>query len=138
MIAHGKAVCKAAKHSFTVVDLPFGCYENSAHQALASAQEVIEKTNCDAIKIETPANLISTVKFLCDHKINVMAHIGLMPQSFENNKDFRYQGRNENDAQEILNTALQLQNAGAFSIVIEAVPEKLATEISQKFVVTNH
>jgi 3-methyl-2-oxobutanoate hydroxymethyltransferase len=135
MIAHGKAVCKAVKHSFTVVDLPFGSYENSPHQALASAQEIIEKTNCDAIKIETPANLIPTVKFLCDHKINVMAHIGLMPQTFENSKDFRYQGRNENDAREIFNTALELEKAGAFSIVIEAVPEKLATEISKKLTI---
>jgi 3-methyl-2-oxobutanoate hydroxymethyltransferase len=135
MIAHGKAVCKAVKHSFTVVDLPFGSYENSPYQALTSAQEIIEKTNCDAIKIETPANLIPTVKFLCDHKIKVMAHIGLMPQTIENSKDFRYQGRNENDAHEIFNTALELEKAGAFSIVIEAVPEKLATEISRKLTI---
>lgn len=131
MIAHGKAVCKSVKHSFTVVDLPFGSYEDSPTRALESARKIIDQTGCDAIKIETPLQLIPTVKFLHDNKINVMAHIGLMPQSVENSKDFRYQGRNPTDAQEIFNNAMELEKAGAFSIVIEAVPEKLAREISQ-------
>ncbi len=131
MIAHGNAVCKSAKHAFTVVDLPFGSYENSPKQALLSAQKILAQTKCDAIKIETPKELIPTVKYLCENNINVMAHIGLMPQSVINSKDFRYQGKNPNDAQEIFDNAIGLEKAGAFSIVIEAVPEKLAKKISE-------
>lgn len=132
MIEHGKAVVNATKSAMVVVDLPFGSYENCHHQALASAREVILKTNCDAIKIETSPQLISTVEFLVANKINVMAHIGLMPQHFSDPKDFRYKGRNEKDAEQIFENALALEKAGAFAIVIEAVPEKLASKISKQ------
>ncbi len=132
MIDHAKAVTRAAKKSLIVVDLPFGTYEESPKQALISAQKVISETGCDAIKIETSRDLVATVEFLATNKINVMAHIGLMPQSVRKIGGYKYQGRDENSAQEILETALLLEKAGAFAIVIEAVPEKLAAEISKQ------
>ena len=131
MINHGKAVMRAAKKSFVVVDLPFGTYENSKEQALESAQKVIAQTGCHAIKIETSRELVSTVKFLVENKINVMAHVGLLPQSVRKIGGYKYQGRSEEAAKEILETAKLLEEAGAFSMVIEAVPEKLAAEISR-------
>lgn len=130
MINHGKAVMKATKKSFIVIDLPFGTYENSKEQALESAQKVIAETGCDAIKIETSRELVETVKFLVENKINVMGHIGLLPQSVRKIGGYKYQGRDEKTAQEILETAKLLEKAGAFSLVIEAVPERLASEIS--------
>lgn len=130
MINHGKAVMKAAKKSFVVVDLPFGTYENSKEQALESAKKVIAETGCDAIKIETSRELVSTVKFLVQNNINVMAHVGLMPQHVREIGGYRYQGRSEESASEILETSKLVEAAGAFSVVIEAVPEKLASEIS--------
>jgi len=130
MINHGKAVMRAVKKSFVVVDLPYGTYEKSKEQALESAQKVIKETGCDAIKIETSRDLVETVKFLVDNKINVMAHIGLLPQSVRKIGGYKYQGKDENSAREILETAKLLEKAGAFSMVIEAVPEKLAAEIS--------
>lgn len=130
MIEHGKAVMRAVKKSFVVVDLPFGTYEKSNEQALKSAQKVIAETGCDAIKIETSQNLIERVKFLADHKINVMAHVGLLPQSVREIGGYKYQGRDETSATEILQTAKSLEAAGAFAIVIEAVPAKLADKIS--------
>lgn len=132
MIEHGKAVSKFANHSLVVVDLPFNSYENSQEQALASAHLVISQCQCDAIKIETSPALVPTVKHLVDNNIKVMAHIGLLPQTVENSQDFRYQGRNHDSAEEILQTALALEKAGAFAIVIEAVPEQLASKISQQ------
>ena len=131
MINHGKAVMRAAKKSFVVVDLPFGTYENSKEQALESVQKVIAQTGCHAIKIETSRELVSTVKFLVENKINVMAHVGLLPQSVRKIGGYKYQGRSEEAAKEILETAKLLEEAGAFSMVIEAVPEKLAAEISR-------
>ncbi len=130
MINHGKAVMRAVKKTFVVVDLPFGTYENSKEQALESAQKVIAQTGCHAIKIETSRDLVLTVKFLVENKINVMAHVGLLPQSVRKIGGYKYQGRSEEAAAEILETAKLLEAAGAFCMVIEAVPEKLATEIS--------
>jgi 3-methyl-2-oxobutanoate hydroxymethyltransferase len=130
MINHGKAVMKAVKKSFVVVDLPFGTYENSKEQALESAKKVIAKTGCNAIKIETSRELVSTVKFLVQNNINVMAHVGLMPQHVRKIGGYRYQGRDEKSAREILETSKLVEEAGAFCLVIEAVPEKLASEIS--------
>ncbi len=130
MINHGKAVMKAVKKSFVVVDLPFGTYEESPAQALESAKKLVSATGCDAIKIEVSRDLVPTVKFLVENKINVMGHVGLLPQSVRKIGGYKYQGRDENSAQEILETAKLIEKAGAFSLVIEAVPEKLAREIS--------
>jgi len=132
MINHGKAVMKAVKKSFVVVDLPHGTYEESPKQALESAQKVINETGCDAIKIETARDMAATVRFLVENKINVMAHVGLLPQHVREIGGYRYQGRDEKSAQEILETAKLLEEAGAFSLVIEAVPADLATKITQK------
>jgi 3-methyl-2-oxobutanoate hydroxymethyltransferase len=130
MINHGKAVMRAVKKSLVVVDLPFGTYENSKEQALESAKKVIEKTGCHAIKIETSRDLVATTKFLVDHQINVMAHVGLLPQSVRKIGGYKYQGREQKAAQEILETAKLLEAAGAFALVIEAVPAALADQIS--------
>jgi len=131
MINHGKAVKKACNNSLIVVDLPINTYENSPEQALRSAKKVIEETGCDAIKIETSLNLVPTAKFLVDNNVNVMGHIGLLPQHVNEIGGYRYQGRDTNSAQEIYLTALELEKAGVFSVVIEAVPADLATKISQ-------
>lgn len=132
MINHGKSVMRAAKKSFIVVDLPFGTYEKSKEQALESARKVIYETGCHAIKIETSRDLVETVKFLVANKINVMAHVGLLPQHVRKIGGYRYQGRDENSAKEILETAKLVEKAGAFSVVIEAVPAALATKITQE------
>ncbi len=130
MINHGKAVVKATKKSLIVVDLPYGTYEESLEQALQSAQKVVAETGCDAIKIETSRQMAETVKFLVANKINVMGHVGLLPQSVRKIGGYKYQGRDEKSAQEILETAKLVADAGAFALVIEAVPAKLADEIS--------
>lgn len=131
MINHGKAVRRAVKNALLVVDLPCGTYESSPHQALENAKRVIAETGCDAIKIETDAGLVPIVKFLCQNQIPVMGHIGLLPQKVRQLGGYRYQGRNEFAANEIFRTGQLLQEAGAFAIVIEAVPAALASKISQ-------
>lgn len=130
MINHGKAVMRGVKKSFVVVDLPCGTYEKSPSQALESAQKILRETGCHAIKFEVTTNLIETVKFLVDHKINVMGHVGLLPQHVREIGGYRYQGKDENSAKLILETSKKIEEAGAFSIVIEAVPAELATRIS--------
>lgn len=130
MINHGLAVVRAAKKSLIVVDMPHGTYEESNEQALVNARRIIEETNCDAIKIEVTPQLVSRVEFLVKNKINVMGHVGLLPQHVREIGGYKYQGKDEKSAAEILQTAKDIEKAGAFSLVIEAVPEKLAAQIS--------
>lgn len=131
MINHGKAVVKATKKSLILVDLPYGTYENSKEQALESAQRIIRETGCDAIKIEISKDLIETTKFLVDNKINVVGHVGLLPQSVRKIGGYRYQGKDDGSAKEIMEISKGIEAAGAFALVIEAVPAQLATQISQ-------
>jgi 3-methyl-2-oxobutanoate hydroxymethyltransferase len=123
-------VTRAARKSLVVIDLPYGTYEESNEQALKSARRVITETGCGAIKIETSREMAARVKFLVENGVNVMAHVGLLPQQVRKIGGYRYQGRDSNSAREILETAKLVEKAGAFSLVIEAVPEKLASEIS--------
>ena len=130
MIDHGLAVVKATNKALIVVDLPYNTYEESPQQALASALEMVKKTNCDAIKIEVSRDLVPTLKYLVDHGINVVGHVGLLPQSVRKIGGYKYQGRDENSAEEILETAKAIEEAGAFALVIEAVPALLAQKIT--------
>jgi len=130
MINHGIAVKRACKKALVVVDMPINTYESSPKQALENARKIIDATNCDAIKIETNLALCATAKFLVDHNIAVMGHVGLLPQHVKELGGYRYQGRDEKSAQEILQTALELEKSGVFSVVIEAVPEYLANQIT--------
>ena len=130
MIEHGKAVTRAAKKALIVVDVPFGTFETSPSQALKTAQEIINKTNCDAIKIETSIDTISTIEFLVKNQIPVMGHIGLLPQQVKEPSGYKYQGRDQKSAEEILYIAKELERVGAFATVIEGVPEELANKIT--------
>jgi len=131
MINHGKAVVRACKRAFVVVDMPINSYENSKETALKNAQKIIEETKCDAIKIEITENLIETTKYLVDNKIMVMGHIGLLPQHVKEIGGYKYQGKDKESAQKIYDIAKKLEKTGIFSLVIEAVPAELASRISQ-------
>ncbi|MDA7705522.1 3-methyl-2-oxobutanoate hydroxymethyltransferase [Rickettsiales bacterium] len=131
MIDHGKAVKRGLKNAFLVVDLPFGSYESSKDQALDNAKKLIKETRCDAIKIETDEKIIPIVEYLVQNNINVMGHIGLMPQHIKQYGGYKYQGIKEESAKQIINSAQLLENSGAFSFVIEAIPSKLSDQITQ-------
>jgi 3-methyl-2-oxobutanoate hydroxymethyltransferase len=130
MINHSKAVIRAAKKSFIVVDLPCGSYEKSKEIALQSAKKIINETNCDAIKIETSQEQVEIVRYLVENNIKVMSHIGLLPQRVREIGGYKYQGKEKKQAEEIIKTAKMLEDAGSFAIVIEAVPAILADQIS--------
>ncbi len=131
MIEHGKAVVKAAKKALIVIDIPFGSFEQSPSQALQTAQKIMSETSCDAVKIEISKETIPTVEFLVKNQIPVMGHIGLLPQKVKEIGGYKYQGKDQNSAQEILQIAIATEQAGAFATVIEAVPASLADQITQ-------
>ncbi|HPD82244.1 MAG: 3-methyl-2-oxobutanoate hydroxymethyltransferase [Alphaproteobacteria bacterium] len=130
MLRHGKAVSKTAQNALVIVDMPYGSYEGDKLTALKNAQKLMDKTGCDGIKLEGGEAQADTIRFLVDNDIPVMAHIGLLPQSVSKTQDYKVQGREEISAIQLRKDAYAVQNAGAFSVVIEAVPEPLAAEIT--------
>jgi len=131
MILQGRAVMRGSKRALVVVDMPFGSYEASREQAFLAAVRVLKETGCGAIKIEGGKRMAETIAFLTERGVPVMAHVGLTPQSINTIGSFRAQGRDESDWPRIEDDALAVAQAGAFSVVIEAVAEPLARKITQ-------
>lgn len=132
MIAHGKAVVNASSRSFVVVDMPFGSYQASPTQAFEAAARVMAETGCQAVKLEGGIEMADTVNFLVERGIPVMGHVGLMPQRVAAYGGYRYQGKTKETAKQILADAETIADAGAFAVVVEGVPAKLAETITKK------
>jgi 3-methyl-2-oxobutanoate hydroxymethyltransferase len=130
MILQGRAVMRGARRALVVVDMPFGSYEASKEQAFMSAARVMKETGCGAIKLEGGRRMAETVAFLVERGVPVMGHIGLTPQSINTIGSFRAQGRDPADWAPIEDDARAVTQAGAFSVVIEAVAEPLARRIT--------
>jgi 3-methyl-2-oxobutanoate hydroxymethyltransferase len=130
MILQGLAVMRGSKRALVVVDMPFGSYEASKEQAFMSAARVMKETGCGAIKLEGGRRMAETIAFLVERGVPVMGHIGLTPQSINTIGSFRAQGRDQGDWGPIEDDARAVTEAGAFSVVIEAVAEPLARRIT--------
>jgi 3-methyl-2-oxobutanoate hydroxymethyltransferase len=133
MLHHAKAVRRGVKEALMVVDLPFLTYQESPQQAMRSAGRVMKETGTQAVKLEGGyPEMAQTVRFLVQAGIPVMGHVGLTPQSVHQLGGFRKQGKTPEAADRILTEALALEEAGAFAVVLEHIPAKLAQEITQK------
>src|ERR1044071_6786727 len=130
MILQGHAVMRGSKRAMVAVDMPFGSYEASKEQAFMSSARVMKETGCGAIKLEGGRRMAETIRFLVERGVPVMGHIGLTPQSINTIGSFRAQGREESDWGPIEEDARAVAEAGAFSVVIEAVAEPLARRIT--------
>jgi len=130
MILQGLAVMRGSRRALVVVDMPFGSYEASREQAFMSAARVMKETGCGAVKLEGGRRMAGTIAFLVERGVPVMGHIGLTPQSINTIGSFRAQGREEAHWGPIEDDARAVSEAGAFSVVIEAVAEPLARRIT--------
>jgi 3-methyl-2-oxobutanoate hydroxymethyltransferase len=130
MILQGHAVMRGSKRALVVVDMPFGSYETSKEQAFTNAARVMKETGCGAIKVEGGKRMAETIAFLAERGVPVMGHVGLTPQAINTIGSFRAQGRDETDWARIEEDALSVSQAGAFSVVIEAVAEPLARKLT--------
>ncbi len=135
MLHHTKAVCRGVKRALVVCDLPFMSYQESPQQAIHSAGRVLKETGAQAVKLEGgyPA-MAQTVAQLTAIGIPVMGHVGLTPQSVHR-LGYRQQGKTVEDADRILQDAIALEQAGAFAIVLEHIPDALARIITQKLMI---
>ena len=127
MIEHSKSVRMGVKKSLMVVDMPHNTYRNSK-EALKNAKKIISKTKCDAVKLEGGKKVFQIIKTLIKNKIQVMGHLGVLPQSATS---FKFKGKNTTERKNILRDSKLLEEAGVFSIVLECVESSLAKEITK-------
>lgn len=132
MIMYGRSVVRGAKDIFVIMDMPFMSYQVSAAQAVENAGRLIKETGANAVKLEGGAAVVDQIKAIVDSGIPVCAHIGMTPQSVNVFGGFKVQGKGEENAERVLRDALAVQEAGAFMVVLECVPPKLAALISKK------
>lgn len=132
MLHHIRPVVKGAPNPLIVGDLPFGSYNVSTEQAIINATRFMKEGGCDAVKLEGGTEVAETVKAIVDAGIPVMGHIGLTPQTVSKLGGFKVQGKSLETAQSLVDDALALEKAGAFSLVIECVPEEVGKLITHK------
>ncbi len=132
MCAHGAAVVRGSYHAAVVVDMPFGSYEATPEQAFTNAARLLKETGAAAVKIEGGKVLAPTVEFLTSRGIPVMAHVGLTPQAVNILGGYGVRGKSAEEAKSIVEDAVAMSDAGAFSMVIEGVLEPIAIEITSK------
>ncbi|WP_256750973.1 3-methyl-2-oxobutanoate hydroxymethyltransferase [Mesorhizobium sp. Mes31] len=135
MIAHGQAVMRGSAKACVVVDLPAGSYEDSAAQAVASARRVVDETGCQAVKLEGGVDMARQIAAIVAAGIAVMGHIGLLPQSVEKDGGYKIKGRTEENVAALVRDALAVEEAGAFSVVIEGTVETVAADITHRIAI---
>ncbi|MCL1989396.1 MAG: 3-methyl-2-oxobutanoate hydroxymethyltransferase [Defluviitaleaceae bacterium] len=131
MIHHGKAVRRGAKETFIVLDMPFMSYHLSKEETMRTAMQMMQGTGANALKLEGADEVVETIAALTKGGIPVVAHLGLTPQSVGVLGGYKVQGKDEESAKQLVEDALAVQHAGAIALVLECVPQQLATYISQ-------
>lgn len=132
MIHHTKAVTRGAKEAFVVADMPFMSYQTSVYDAVVNAGRLIKEGHAHAVKLEGGMEVCEQIRAIVRASIPVCAHIGLTPQSINAFGGFSVQGKGEEAAKRLIEEAKAVEEAGAFAVVLECVPEALATLITQQ------
>ncbi|HDQ40471.1 MAG TPA: 3-methyl-2-oxobutanoate hydroxymethyltransferase [Desulfonatronum sp.] len=135
MLHHCRAVSRGAKRAFLVGDMPFMSYQVSVEQALANAGRFLQESGMHAVKVEGGREILPAVEKMTANGIPVMGHLGLTPQHMHQLGGFKVQGRTQDAAQNIRESALALQDNGAFALVLECVPQTLAESISRELTI---
>lgn len=136
MIHHGSAVARGTKNAMVVVDMPFMSYQTSVYDALVNAGRLMKEGKANAVKLEGGKEVCPQIKAITEAGIPVMAHLGLTPQSINALGGHRVQGKTEAQAQKLMDDARAVQEAGAFAVVLECVPAKLAEKITKELNIT--
>jgi 3-methyl-2-oxobutanoate hydroxymethyltransferase len=132
MIHHARAVRRGTKHALLVADMPFGSYHSDTAQSLRNAVRFVKEASVEAVKVEGGERRLELIARLTEAEIPVMGHIGLTPQSVNALGGYRVQGKTTDSAEQLLRDARAVEAAGAFAIVLEAVPRELAAQITRE------
>lgn len=132
IIYHTKAVVRGAKRPLIIADMPFMSFQVSADEAFTNAGRIMKETGCGGVKLEGASEIIlNAVKRMTESGIPVMGHLGLTPQSIHKFGSYRARGKDPQEAESIFHSALNLEQAGAFAIVLEKIPAELAKKITE-------
>ena len=132
MIHHTKAVTRGAKYPLIIGDMPFMSYNTDERDAILNAGRFMKEGGADAVKLEGGASVKEIVRAIVKAGIPVMGHIGLTPQTISMLGGFKVQGKDAKAAQKIIDDAVMLEEAGAFSVLLEAVPVPIAEKVTQR------
>jgi 3-methyl-2-oxobutanoate hydroxymethyltransferase len=132
MIHHTKAVTRGTTYAFVIGDMPFMSYQTSIELAIENAGRFIKEGECDAVKLEGGSEVAPVVKAIVTAGVPVCAHIGLTPQTATQLSGFKVQGKDAESARSLINAAKDLEKAGAFMVVMECIPEMLASRITRE------
>lgn len=132
MLHHTKAVTRGAKNAMVIADMPFMSYQTSVYDAVKNAGRLIQEGGAYAVKLEGGAAVCDQIAAIVKASIPVVAHLGLTPQSVNAFGGFKVQGKDEARARELIEDAKKIEAAGAFMVVLECVPKKLAEIITQE------
>lgn len=135
MVRHAAAVARGASRPLLIGDLPFGSYQASTALALGNAARFLKEAGMDAVKLEGGREVVETVRTLVDNGIAVMGHIGLTPQRVAQLGGFKVQAKTSRAARRLIDDALALEDAGAFSIVLESVPAPVAQLVTERLAI---
>ncbi len=135
MLHHTKAVTRGVTNTLVVADLPFMSYQASVYDAVVNAGRLIKEGRANAVKLEGGIEVCPQIEAIVKASIPVMAHIGLTPQSVNSIGGFKVQGKDEDAAQALIEAALAVEKAGAFAVVLECVPARLAEIITNKLTI---
>lgn len=131
MIHHTAAVARGSKHALIVADMPFMSYQTSVYDAVCNAGRLMKEGRAHAVKLEGGEKMCPQIKAIVEASIPVVAHIGLTPQSVNAFGGYKVQGKDEETARQLIKDAKAVEEAGAFAVVLECVPDKLARLITQ-------
>lgn len=132
MIHHTKAVARGTKNALVVADLPFMSYQTSVYDAVYNAGRLMKEGRAHAVKLEGGVDMCDRIEAIVKSSIPVMAHIGLTPQSVNALGGFKVQGKDEKAAKALIEAAKAVEKAGAFAVVLECVPAKLAAIVTKE------
>jgi 3-methyl-2-oxobutanoate hydroxymethyltransferase len=132
MIHHCKAVSRGAKSSFVIGDMPFMSYQTSVEKAVENAGRFIKEAACDSVKLEGGSEMASVVKAIVTAGVPVCGHIGLTPQTATMLSGFKVQAKDAESARNLIKSAKDLEEAGAFMIVMECIPDLVAEKITKE------
>lgn len=132
MIHHTRAVARGVKNTLVVADMPFMSYQTSVYDAVVNAGRLIKEGRAHVVKLEGGLEVCDKIEAIVKASIPVMAHIGLTPQSVNAFGGFKVQGKDEEAAKRLIEEALAVEKAGAFAVVLECVPAKLAEIVTKK------
>ena len=132
MLHHARAVRRGTKRALLVADMPFGSYHADTAESLRNAVRFVKEAGVEAVKVEGGERRLELIARLTEAEIPVMGHVGLTPQSVNALGGYRVQGKTTNSAEQLLRDARAVEAAGAFSVVLEAVPRELAAQITRE------